>query len=88
MHHVEIDGAIPPETVEVMTVLLIGFDGRRKVLTGVRDVLWNEFLHGDGGPGCNGVQPVGWQYWVPQALGTLAPDATIPGDLKIWEINK
>jgi hypothetical protein len=65
--------ALDAPPAPVMTVLLIGFDGRRKVLTGNRDELWREYLHGDGGPGCNGVAPVGWEYWCPQPL--LTPDA-------------
>jgi uncharacterized protein (DUF1786 family) len=59
-----------------MTVLLIGFQGQRKVLTGTRDELWREYLHGDGGYGCNGVRPIGWEYWCPQPLGTRERDAT------------
>lgn len=54
----------------VMTVLLIGFQGQTRLLTGTRAALWNEYLHGDGGHGCNGVRPVGWEYWCPQPLLT------------------
>lgn len=59
----------------VMTVLLIGFQGQRRVMTGTREELWREYVRGDGGYGCNGIQPIGWEYWCPQPLLTPADDA-------------
>lgn len=59
----------------IITVLLIGFDGRRRVLTGTHEACWREFMHGDGGPACNGVRGVGWEYWCRQPLGTLDREA-------------
>jgi hypothetical protein len=58
----------------VLTVLLIGFDGRRKILTGVFDVLWNEFLSGDGGMVASGAEHVGYEYWCQLPLGTTESD--------------
>jgi hypothetical protein len=63
------------EAEPVMTVLLIGFDGRRKILTGVFDVLWREFLQGDGGPGNKlTTEPCGYEYWCQLPLGTTEND--------------
>jgi hypothetical protein len=63
----------PPS--HVITVLLIGFDGRRKLLTGTHEELWREYMHGDGGPCCNGLQPAGWEYWCAQPLLTRPSEA-------------
>ena len=73
------EAAMFEEPAPVMTVLLIGYQGQLRLLTGVRSALWNEFMRGDGGYGCNGVRPIGWEYWVEQTLGTndLA-HATVP----------
>jgi hypothetical protein len=59
----------------VMTVLLVGFQGQRRVLTGTFHELNREFMVGDGGHGCNQVQPCGWEYWCEQPLGTRERDA-------------
>lgn len=59
----------PEEVVPVIRVKLTGFDGRTRVLTGRRDVLWREFMQGDGGPGnelCT--KPCGWALWTPLPL--------------------
>jgi len=54
------------ELAPVIRVLLTGFDGRKRVMTGRFDVLWREFMQGDGGPG-NSIctKPCGWASWVP-----------------------
>lgn len=73
------------EPAPVMTVLLIGFQGQRKLLTGTREALWNEYCHGDGGYGCNGLQPIGWQYWCPQpSLTTDLDKAAVPATVAEW----
>jgi hypothetical protein len=77
--------ALDAEPAPVMTVLLIGFQGQRKVLTGTRDELWREYLHGDGGHGCNGVRPIGWEYWCPQPL--LVTEREAVADPKIESIH-
>lgn len=64
------------EPARVETVLLVGFQGQRRLLTGTHRELWREYTSGDGGYGCNGVQPIGWEYWCPQPLLTREP--TIP----------
>lgn len=75
----------PDAPAQVMTVLLIGYQGQRKVLTGTRESLWNEYLRGDGGHGCNDARPVGWEYWCPQPLLTLI---AAPGDAVQTLLNR
>lgn len=71
----------------VMTVLLIGFDGRRKVLTGTREALWREYLHGDGGPATRAPGNAGYEYWCPLPLGTTEQDA-VPGPATLNLLNR
>jgi hypothetical protein len=69
-------GQFGEEEEPVLTVLLIGFDGRRKILTGVHDVLWHEFMHGDGGQSNDNTPDghVGYEYWCQLPLGTTEDD--------------
>lgn len=56
----------PEDEAPVIRVKLTGFDGRTRVMTGRRDVLWREFMQGDGGPGNSLVtKPCGWARWSP-----------------------
>lgn len=68
------DMGLNDEEELVMTVLLIGFDGRRKIITGVFDVLWREFMSGDGGMVASGAEHVGYEYWCQLPLGTTESD--------------
>jgi hypothetical protein len=68
----------------IITVLLIGFDGRRRVLTGTHQTLWNEFMHGDGGQSNDNTPDggVGYEYWCRQPLGTLDHEASASSSIE------
>jgi hypothetical protein len=67
--------ALDAEPEPIITVLLIGWDGRRVELTGTHEVLWNEFMRGDGGGQHNDTNPfaTGFQTWT--RLDLLNPKA-------------
>lgn len=64
----DLDATDRVEPIE--TVLLVGFQGQTRLLTGTHRELWREFMVGDGGHGYGNSQPVGWHYFLPQDLGT------------------
>ena len=58
-------GNFAPEIEDIVTVEMKGFDGRRVISTGYRDVIWREFFRGDGGPACAAKSHAGFETWRP-----------------------
>lgn len=83
------EAALVEEPAPVLTVLLIGWDGRQKLLTGTYDALWREFMTGDGGPFESNPHTNGWEYWVQQTTGTNElVHATVPPSITLHRAKK